>query len=242
MFLFIIFGVVLYALAYVGLLLMARHARKDESSIPIGAFIGTIATSWALSLGFVAADIWTLNAQADREVSAERSAIIRLIGNADVDVLNKPELAQALEVYRDNVIRDEWGKNHNLFPAESVEETLQDIRIIIMEIARSDAPAVIVSQTVGIFDDLQEARNTRLAIASTMIDQYKWYMLLTLTVLTAIAIVAVHADRVRAGMRALALYVLTATVSIWILTIHASPYSGVEQIQPDALQLNVDRL
>ncbi|AQZ51136.1 DUF4239 domain-containing protein [Martelella mediterranea] len=237
--LFLVFGLALFTMTYWVLCLFARFARTDALVIPLGAFIGTIATSWALSLGFVAADIWTLHAKADQELTSERSAINRLIGNAEAEVLNRPDLEAAMEFYREKVISDEWGANGNLHPAASVEQALQKIRIIIMDIAEGDAPAPIINQTVAIFNDLQETRDVRLAIASTTVNQYKWYMLLTLTILTSLTIAVTHADRTRAGSIAIFLYVLAATTSLWLLTVHASPYAGIETIEPSGLYLNL---
>ncbi|TCT45011.1 DUF4239 domain-containing protein [Martelella mediterranea] len=236
--LFIFCGVALYGIAHMALALLAKVTGSDSYAVPIGAFTGTVATAWALSLGFVAADIWALNAQADRGISAERSAIQRLIGNAGPEVLNSHKLEHAVKRYQERVVRDEWQTNKNLYPARSVERSLQSIRIIIMDIARGDAPQAIIAQTVSIFDDLQEARSIRLAIANTTVDQYKWYMLISLTLLTTFAIAAVHADRVRAGRMALTLYVMTATLCLWILVIHANPYAGVEQIQASSLEID----
>ena len=236
--LFLVFGLSLFAMTYWILCLFGRYARKDALVIPLGAFIGTIATSWALSLGFVAADIWTLHAKADHELTSERSAINRLIGNAEAKVLNRPDLELAIQSYREKVISDEWEGKGNLRPAASVEQILQEIRIIIMDIAQSDAPAPIINQTVAIFNDLQETRDLRLAIASTTVSQYKWYMLLTLTILTSVTIAVTHADRKGAGSIAIFLYVLAATTSLWLLTAHASPYRGIEQIEPSGLYVS----
>lgn len=239
--LFACFGLVLYGVSRLVLAYVARHAAHDPLSIPVAAFIGTVATTWALSLGFVAADIWALNAQADRALSAERSSIHRLIGNSHTYVLDMPELGDLLRTYREQVIQDEWLGRHNLVPAPAVETTLQEVRGMMMDLARSDLPQPIIAQTIAIFGELQQARDTRLAIANTVVDQYKWYMLMTLTVLTAVSIAAVHADRPRAGRRALTIYVLTAIMSLWILVIHGSPYGGVEQIRPEALYVTMPR-
>ncbi len=58
---FAVLGIVFYAVGRFALDMLSKHAASDVLSIPIGAFISTIATAWALSLGFVAADIWSVN-------------------------------------------------------------------------------------------------------------------------------------------------------------------------------------
>jgi len=235
---FLLLGIGIYAIGRIALHVLSRHASHDVLSIPIGAFISTIATAWALSLGFVAADIWTANSKADQATSEERSSISRLIGAASPDILNVPGLRSALVEYRDAVVKDEWLKNSNIEPAAPVEIALQNIRRQIVDLARTDIPTPIISQLVHDFDELQDARNTRLSVGSTSIDMYKWYLLLFLTILTAITIAATHADRVVAGVKALIIYSTTAAFCLWILAIHANPYQGIERIEPSLLFTN----
>ncbi|MCL7996853.1 hypothetical protein M8994_01180 [Brucella sp. 21LCYQ03] len=220
------------------LYILFKHASHDILSIPIGAFIGTIATAWALSLGFVAADIWTANSKADQATSEERSSISRLIGTSSPDILDEPGLRSALIQYREAVVKDEWLKNNNIEPAAPVEMALQNIRREIVNLARTDIPSPIISQIIHDFDELQDARNTRLSVGSTSVDMYKWYLLLFLTILTAITIAATHADRVVAGIKALIIYATTASFCLWILAIHANPYQGIERIEPSLLFTN----
>jgi hypothetical protein len=60
-----------------------------------------------------------------------------------------------------------------------------------------------------------------------------------LTVLSQIAIASVHADRPRAGRRALAIFTVAATVSLWILALHANPYLGVHSLDYSMLQASL---
>ncbi len=232
---FFVLGVGFYLIGRFALHILSRHASHDSLSIPIGAFISTIATAWALSLGFVAADIWAVNSKADQATSEERSAITRLIGTAGAEILNVQELSTALTGYRLAVIDNEWKASSNIEPARSVETALQNIRREIIALARTDIPAPVVSQLIQDFDELQDARNSRLAVGSTSIDTYKWYLVLSLTLLTTITVAATHADRVRAGIKALLIYAITSAFSLWILAIHANPYQGLERLDPELL-------
>jgi hypothetical protein len=232
---FIAFAIVLYSVGYGAIRYLSRHAKHDIFSIPAPAFLGTIATAWALSMGFVAADAWSLNSRADFSVSKERSAIHRLLDTANPIVLDNAELKTAVLNYRTIVIDDEWGQQNNTVSTLDVDHAILGIRAIVQKIALSGLPGPIVSQLVNDFDELQDARNERLAVASSSIDESKWYLVLFLTLLTAITIAAVHADRPLAGKRALVLYVLTGTISLWILANHANPYVGMGDLKPDLL-------
>jgi hypothetical protein len=239
--LFVVFaglGLFFYGVGRLALRALSGHAVRDMLSIPQPAYLGTIATAWALSLGFIAADIWAVNARADHATSLERSAIIHILRSAEPDVLDSKSLAESTESYRLNVAKREWQQGKNTVPDSGVEATLHDISGEIARLARSDAPSALISQLVHDFNDLQEARNLRLAVGNTSIDYYKWYLVIFLTLLTAITIAATHADRPRAGRRALALYAITASISLWILAIHANPYDGLEELHPSLLYAN----
>lgn len=235
---FVGFGLLFYGVGRLALYGLSRHAVRDSLSIPQAAFLGTIATAWALSLGFIAADIWTVNARADHATSLERSAITHMLRSAEPDVLDSAPLAASVEAYRKQVAAREWLQGKNTAPDPEVEAVLRDITGEIARLARGDKPSVLLSQTVHDFNDLQDARNLRLAVGNTSIDYYKWYLVIFLTLLTAITIAATHADRPRAAKRAIAIYAITASISLWILAIHANPYDGLEELHPSLLYTN----
>lgn len=217
-------GLVLYLIGYIALRILSTRAKHDVLSIPIGAFTGTIATAWALSLGFVAADIWAVNAKADQALSEERSAITRLLGSASVDVLNSQTLKDLTLDYRNLVSEIEWSENKNIKPSYEVDVVLQKIRAEIYLLSKTDIPSPMISKVINDFDELQDARNIRLSVGATSVDINKWYLLIVLTILTIITIASVHADRKRAGIKALIIYAITSTFCVWILAIHANPY------------------
>lgn len=233
--LFCIFGVFFYFIGLIFLRIFARQSSRDMLSQPIGTFISTIATAWALSLGFVAADTWAVNSRANQVASEERSSITRLIGMANMDALNDDFLLKALRNYRIAIITDEWQNNANSQPSPIVEKSLQQIRVALINLARTDVPGAIVSQMVHDFDEMQDARNSRLSLGSSSINHYKWYLVLFLTFLTLVVIATVHADRPKAGRKAMGIYTITAIISMWILAIHTSPYHGVGRIEPSVL-------
>jgi hypothetical protein len=217
------------------LYVFARYAKRDPLSIPIGAFIATVATAWALALGFVAADIWAITSKANQATSDERSAIVRLVGIADSPEIGAVPLREALMRYRTAVVDDEWIKNINLSPASSVEKSLQTIRDVILKMSRENIPTPIISHLLNDLDILQDARSMRLSVGATSVDSYKWYLVISLTIMTIITIASTHSDRIRAGRVALLIYTLSATLCLWILAIHANPYQGPAKLEPTVL-------
>jgi len=225
--LFTAFGLTFYLAGRLALYFLSKHASRDILSIPQSAFLGTIA-----------ADIWAVNSRADQAASMERSSIIRLLRSAEPDILNSPKLNDGILTYRKQVAMREWLEGKNVLPDEQVEKALHDLRGEIADLARGNAPSLLISQAIHDLSNLQDARNMRLAVGNTSIDYYKWYLVMFLTLLTAITIAATHADRKLAGRRALAIYAITASVSLWILAIHANPYDGLEELHPSLLFTN----
>jgi hypothetical protein len=200
-------------------------------SLPPATFASTITTVWALSLSFVAADIWNVRADAERAASAENSSINRLLGMSAPGALDAPELSKALVEYRTAMREVEWGRNANAVSSAEVERALQDIRIALIRLAEGSTKQPLLSKMAADFDELQDARNVRLAIGNSTVSAYKWYLVLALTVLAMAAIATVHADRPRAGHTALAIFSCAAVVCLWIIALHASPYAGSASIR-----------
>lgn len=225
-----LFGV---AAAAVGLVMLAwsrvRFAATPQS-LPVAPFFTGITTVWALSMGFVAADMWAVRGQAEQAASAERSSISRLYGMAMPDAIDAPDLRVTLADYAQAVERGEWGAGANAEPDAAVEAALQRMRLAIVALARSETPAPLMAKMAQDFDELQDARNTRLAIGSSTVSEYKWILVLVLTVLSMIGIAAVHGDRPPAGRTALAIFTAAAVVSLWVMAVHADPYTGGARI------------
>lgn len=226
---FVVVGAITFFLGTAFLAIFARQARRDPLSMPVAAFVGTITTAWALSLGFTAADVWSVNSRANEFASAERSSMMRLAGMAKPEALASTELMNGLQAYKGAVVATEWP-NANRAPEPAVEQALQGIRLALIGLSKTGLPDPIIGQMVQDFDELQDARNSRLAIGASSVNQLKWYLVLFLTMLSAIVIGAVHADRPHAGRKAILIFAVTASVSLWILALHANPYVGVAQV------------
>lgn len=206
--------------------------RADATVLPVAPFFTAVTTIWALSVGFAAADLWNTRAQAEQAASAERSSISRLYGMSAADALDTPRLREALSAYVSAVAEAEWSRA-NADASERVEAALQRIRIATIEMARAGTPTALMVRIAQDFDELQDARNARLAIGVSTISEYKWYLVLVLTVMSMVAISAVHADRPRAARRALLIFTVAATASLWILALYANPYWGGARIDFD---------
>lgn len=213
-------------------LLLFRWAPRllgtGDRSVPVPAFMGVVATAWALSLGFAASDLWSLGNRADQVVAAERSSIMRLLGAAAPSALDLPALHDSVSRYvrlvLDREVEDQRGTT---FGDPLVDAAVQDIRMTVLTTVRSPIPAVVGSKIINDFDELQDARNARLGINVSLIDPSKWYLLLSFTFMTMVTIVLLHVDRPEAGKIACAIFSVTALAGLWILVVHVDPFSNV---------------
>src|SRR5690606_35196204 len=96
-----------------------------------------------------------------------------------------------------------------------VDEAIQRIRGSIIHIADSGIPSVIGTKIVSDFDELQDARNARLGLKASAIDPSKWYLLLSLTLITSFTVAVLHAERPVAGKIASLIFSLTALCALW---------------------------
>jgi hypothetical protein len=235
--LFAVFGAATLSAAF--LFLWAFHRSLDSKStpIPVAPFFTAVTTVWALSFSFTAAEIWSANTQASHAASAERSALTRLAGMAHGDALDLPLVIDGLRAYKVAVETQEWGGSSNREPAIGADMAIQHIRLAIVSAAKDGALPVLIGKMASDFDELQDARNDRLAVGRGSYSVYKWYLVIFLTFLSQIAIASVHADRPRAGRRALAIYTTAATISLWLLALHANPYEGVSSLHYSAIHV-----
>ncbi len=236
---FAAFGVLclLAALGFLSFFRMRAEGRPQR--VPVTTFLSAITTAWALSLGFAAADVWSMRANAEQAASEERSAIGRLAGMASRDALGLDELMEAVAGYKAAVVVHEWIGGANADPLPEVDEAVQNIRLAIVDAVKSDQPSPLITKMINDFDELQDARNKRLAIGGSSMGEYKWYLVLFLTFLSMVAIAAVHADRPIGGRNALGVYTVAAVVSLWILALYANPYTGLTRIDLDSVNVPV---
>lgn len=226
---FIAFAAASFLLSLAALRWFHEQWRTDATVLPVAPFFTAVTTIWALSVGFAAADLWNTRAHAEQAAAAERSSISRLYGMSAAGALDVPPLREALSAYVSAVAQTEWAIA-NTDAGERVEAALQQIRIATIEMARAGAPSALMFRIAQDFDELQDARNARLAIGVSTISEYKWYLVLVLTFVSMIAITAVHADRPRAARRALLIFAVAATASLWILALYANPYWGSAKV------------
>jgi hypothetical protein len=124
----------------------SRLFKGMPGQVPTPAFMGVVSTAWALSMGFAASDVWSLDARADSAATAERSAVMRLIGVSDESALNLPAMNEAVRNYADLARTTEWQETLNRVPNPLVDDALQEIRIGIVDMVKRGIASPLVSK------------------------------------------------------------------------------------------------
>lgn len=228
-------GAVSFGFAVMMLQVMHRRFGGDGMRVPVPASFTAVTTIWALIFGFVAAEIWQMNNRAVEAVLAERSAIQRLAGSAAVEALDLFSLRVGLGEYVTAVTVDEWRGGGNAAPHPRADAAVQEIRLALLDAARADVPEAFIAKMIVDFDELQDARELRLTIGQRHVAELKWTLVVMLALLSQLAIAFVHRDRLRAGRGAIAIFTVAACLSIWLVALHATPYSGSVSISHDKL-------
>ncbi len=228
-------GAVSFGLAVLILNIMHRRLMGEGARLPVQAYFTAVTTIWALIFGFVAAEVWQVNNRAVEASLSERSSIQRLYGSAAVEALDLFTLRVGLSDYVAAVTEDEWGAGANGAPHPRADAAVQDIRLALLEVARTDIPEPVIAKMVVDFDELQDARELRLAIGQRHVAELKWALVVVLALLSQIAIAFVHRDRLRAGRTAIAIFTVAACLSIWLVALYASPYGGSVRVSPENL-------
>jgi hypothetical protein len=219
-------GALSLLLAILFLQVLHRRLAGEPTRVPVAPFFASVTTIWALIFGFVAAEVWQTNNRATEAALAERSSIQRLAGIAAPDALDLPQLRRALAEYVIAVAEDEWGRDANSAPHARADAAVQGLRLNLIVAAHGGMPEALVSKMIVDFDELQDARELRLAIGQRNLAELKWTLVVVLAVLSQISIAFVHRDRPRAGRVAIGIFTIAACLSIWLVALHATPYSG----------------
>lgn len=210
------------------------RARKTGSdAVPVGPFFVTATTMFALMFSFLAVELWRLNDRAQLAHNQERTALSRLHETSHFDRFDLSEIASLATTYQERVVDDEWGQSRNREATPEVDAIIHDIRRIVVNAAFDGLASPVASDLISAVNMLENARVERLTIGGNDHGSFKWGGVIVLVVLSHIAIAMVHADRPRAGRRALVLFGTVTLFVFWLLSIYANPYAGGVRIDPD---------
>jgi len=202
-----------------------------------GAFFTSVSVLFALFSGFLGNDVWERQRQASRAVQVERDSLLAIGTLSIATVSDMADIRAALRAYVEAVVGDEWPRmadqGQSALAAQALGEVLRQVaRPEITAEAGAAAHAALLDLALRV----RTARNDRLAISGADYDAEKWATVLTLAVLTQVAIGLVQLDRMRPQAAALCVFTTAAVVTLGLLAIRERPFDGAYPIRPDAIR------
>lgn len=229
-------GLAVLALGAMTALLVVRRFSGSEIAVRTGLWSMPYATTamLALFLGFMASDIWLENRRANDAAGMERLALERLSRLAEMEEAILPDLSRAVTDYRDAVIAQEWGANHNAAPVGAVDAALDAMWRIVLANQEAGAGSGLSGNLVAAVDALEVQREVRLNIGRFH-DYELWLVVFVLTYFSCCAFAFSHLDRPAAARSGLMLFVAMMLLVFMFLALFDGPYEGFA-LQPSILE------
>lgn len=198
------------------------------------ALMPLLGTLFALIVGFLAADVWSINARAQNALNLEASALQRILEISREGSNYKQKIVQSsVEDYIFIVVEQEWPllvqrKLHINSNVKSAEALLKiNLKNFDSKAFQSDMKKYI---SVAL-----DARNERIQLSHMNIDSVKWGTVLSLSCLILILVSIIHVENSGAAFIAISIVVIASSLAIILVTAHARPYTGHVSIKPTPL-------
>lgn len=201
------------------------------------SFFAAVSVLFALLTGFLAGDVIDRNRQAVRAVQAESNALANLsaLTRASPDAL--ASIHADIRNYIESVVKDEWVQMAAGRPSPNTATALATLLRAIADPGIAEAAGEAVHyELVSLSLQIAAARSDRLALSAYQSDDVKWGTVLFLCLMTQIAVAAVHLERPRAHIAALAIFTVAAIMSLGLIAIQEDPFGGAMAVSSLPLQ------
>jgi hypothetical protein len=205
-------------------------ALKAYSGV-VGPFFVSVGLLFGLFATFLAVDVWERVSVSNRSLELEVGALqtIKQLSQAIGEVGKAVDAA--VEDYAIVTLNEEWKNDRNPRSA-AADDALGRLAGAIIdpkiaEAAGSAAQAALLT----CFHELREARATRIHIASTHSDPYKWATVILLGILTQVALVFCHIGDRKAQFVALLLFSTGFAITLIALGVHERPLADPELVR-----------
>lgn len=229
----LVFGAV-YLLAAIILAATAFAVRCGLDRVFQGASPGTLApisVTFALLVGFVAADVWPTFDRARSALGMEAARLHEAMVIADT----LPEgvrstLRRRVQQHIDSIVAREWpamvSRTQSLKDAPSaLHAALAELLAINLS---DDGQRLARARAVAAIEDALDARRQRILLSQDTLGGIKAFVLFLLTGLVMVAIAIVHIERERRGLQILtvAIFATAAAACMLSILVYDRPFGG----------------
>ena len=199
----------------------------------------TLGILFALSVGFIAAEVWSNFDKAKVAVATEASAlrgVVLLAGSFPGE--QEASLRALINRHIEEAVNQEWPE------MARQHATLVDLPVSLIEALKStlalkpvdDGQRTAQHEIVAALQKALDARRQRIILSQLTVTPVKWAALLLQALCTLIAISMVHSDnRLTCGM-ALTIFATGSAASLLLIAAYSRPFTGEISVRPDLLK------
>jgi Protein of unknown function (DUF4239) len=194
---------------------------------------------FALLVGFLAAQVWSSGERAAAAVTEEASSL-RSIVLLSPEFPGPPEAQMRSLIHRhvEDAVTKEWPQMAERGATLSaVPQPLADLEALALRL-RPDSPGQTIAQQeiVKSLEQALDARRQRIIESQSSVNGAKWGAVISLAILTLLAIAFVHSGNRRTAAIAMALFTSAASVAIVMIAAQERPFAGHFAVTSTPLQ------
>lgn len=228
--LLLVHGAFVVLLCYLLMRWAGAVERKSPGTLPAVPFIVSVTSVFALLLAFNAGRIWSNQHEAEHSFRDSASATVRLSQFLGPRGIDAPDGVDALHRLVAAYVKEETVTGE-VKPNAEVMHAIEDLRRVLIQVSAT-APSPVSFELFRLFDQITEARAARLWVSHTYRHNGTWVVIFFLGFLSHLTIALVHADRPRAGLRALLIFGFATTAAYWLLLASINPFANIEGVLP----------
>ena len=193
----------------------------------VAPYFSSVAILFSLSVGFMGADIWQRAEQAQQSVLQETSNLKLLSHLAEILEPTTQPLAERICTYAKAVVQQEWATMLLDGKASPTAETALDNLMLALATPEFTArvDATLRREMLNAFNQVRTYRVNRIQLSSGHSHIGKWVLVIFLGFMTQIAIGLVQLDKPRAQAITLAVFSITAAVTLTLLASMDQPFT-----------------
>jgi hypothetical protein len=229
----LVFGAV-YLLAAIILAAAAFAVRRGLDRVFEGASPGTLApisVTFALLVGFVAADVWPIFDRARSALGMEAARLHEAMVVADtLPESVRSTLRRRVQQHIDSIVAREWpamaSRTQSLKDAPSaLHAALGELLSINLN---DDGQRLARARAVAAIEDALDARRQRILLSQDTLGGIKAFVLFLLTGLVMVTIALVHIERQRRGLQifTVAIFATAAAACMLAILVYDRPFGG----------------
>ncbi|HEV8102457.1 MAG TPA: hypothetical protein VGP69_01860 [Gaiellaceae bacterium] len=217
---------------------LAVGKRAASFSAVSPGLLPPMALIFGLLIGFLAAEVWSDNSNAQVAVNREASALrtVNLL-TRDFPGADQRRMDALIRTYIQLTITREWPAmaHQNATLLQPSPQLASALQLALSLPARNSGQVVAQREIVSSMDTALDARRQRILISESSVNWAKWAGVIGLGILTLIAVAFVHsADRGSAAI-AMTLFASAIAASVLMIAVQDRPFAGPFRVQPTPL-------